>query len=507
MGGSHDSIDADKGEAVAIPPRYWWLKRILVGVGVLLVVLGCMRWWWGVEAQRRFDALIASYVAAGEPVFPEDFNRPAIPDEENAIPLLEQAVELFTEPSDVRFQIAAVLDYPKLCVEFPDEVWKLIEPNQASLELVHEAAGRPSADFGVRYSSPALGIRAPRLWAHALLVRLIGVSSLYEHHQGNDAVALERLGDALRCGAHLREGSQTLLGYLMAQVADGVVVGVIETTGAKLAVSSDSMRRQSQRIIGPLLDDETRRRDWRRALHMERMWQLDAVRCLCDGTMAPSSTLRRSGVSLGVIDSAVRFRMEPIWRLDARDVMGAATAMADRGAQENWPGAIAIAYPDLPESTRLGRLCRPLSSFVRSAFRGNAHRSFRAIANQRMGATALAIRLYEIDHGWRPDSLEELVPEYLPAVPEDPFFDDGRPIGYETAPPMRLYAIETPADPSDVTQPQATRIWFYLDGNPDRTNLPRALRRSPTSQGMEERRDEQRNLQDTASDQSNDNKP
>lgn len=46
-----------------------------------------------------------------------------------------------------------------------------------------------------------------------------------------------------------------------------------------------------------------------------------------------------------------------------------------------------------------------------------------------MAATALAIRLYEIDHGQRPDTLEALVPDYLPAVPRDPFTLD-QPIGY-----------------------------------------------------------------------------
>jgi len=47
-----------------------------------------------------------------------------------------------------------------------------------------------------------------------------------------------------------------------------------------------------------------------------------------------------------------------------------------------------------------------------------------------MAAVALAIRLYEIDHSHRPATLDELVPDYLPEVPDDPFADDGGKIGY-----------------------------------------------------------------------------
>jgi hypothetical protein len=50
------------------------------------------------------------------------------------------------------------------------------------------------------------------------------------------------------------------------------------------------------------------------------------------------------------------------------------------------------------------------------------------VAVQRMAATALAIRLYQIDAGLRPSDLKALVPRYLAAVPVDPFDKDGRPI-------------------------------------------------------------------------------
>jgi len=56
---------------------------------------------------------------------------------------------------------------------------------------------------------------------------------------------------------------------------------------------------------------------------------------------------------------------------------------------------------------------------------------FRILTDRRLAATALAIRLFVIDHiGAFPRSLNELVPSYLPAVPMDPMAVGNRPIGY-----------------------------------------------------------------------------
>ena len=48
-----------------------------------------------------------------------------------------------------------------------------------------------------------------------------------------------------------------------------------------------------------------------------------------------------------------------------------------------------------------------------------------------MAAIALAIRLFELDRGWRPVKLAELVPDYLAVLPVDPFARDGRTFGYK----------------------------------------------------------------------------
>ena len=59
-----------------------------------------------------------------------------------------------------------------------------------------------------------------------------------------------------------------------------------------------------------------------------------------------------------------------------------------------------------------------------------------------MAAIALALRLFDLDHGHRPGALSDLVPDYLPAVPPDPFAANEGPINYRPGddPPV-LYSV------------------------------------------------------------------
>jgi len=68
---------------------------------------------------------------------------------------------------------------------------------------------------------------------------------------------------------------------------------------------------------------------------------------------------------------------------------------------------------------------------------------FQALTRARLAATAVAIKLYDHDHGQRPDTLEQLVPDYLAAVPLDPMANDGSTIRYlpeGVTPAFRQYA-------------------------------------------------------------------
>ena len=57
-------------------------------------------------------------------------------------------------------------------------------------------------------------------------------------------------------------------------------------------------------------------------------------------------------------------------------------------------------------------------------------REFRVIVERRVTAINLACQLYRLKYQRWPARLEDLLPEFLPEVPKDPFGADGRTIGY-----------------------------------------------------------------------------
>jgi hypothetical protein len=60
---------------------------------------------------------------------------------------------------------------------------------------------------------------------------------------------------------------------------------------------------------------------------------------------------------------------------------------------------------------------------------------FHAITQRHLAAAALALRCYALEHDNRlPTELDDLVPDYLPALPTDPMAAAGRTLGYRPGP-------------------------------------------------------------------------
>jgi hypothetical protein len=115
----------------------------------------------------------------------------------------------------------------------------------------------------------------------------------------------------------------------------------------------------------------------------------------------------------------------------------------------------------------------------------SVRRHFETVTDRRMAATALAIRLYQLDHaGARPQRLDELVPSYLPAVPLDAMAAGNRRISYlPTGADPVLYSVGRNGDDdagSEAPIPQRygeLDAWERLDRAFYLTALPRELLR------------------------------
>ncbi|MBU0639817.1 MAG: hypothetical protein KKB50_13195 [Planctomycetes bacterium] len=444
--------DCARDNAVPLPPRYWWLKRLVVAFVLVAVLVGALRWWAGRTAQRRLDAQLAAYRAAGQPVLLADFDRPPVPDEQNAVALLNQAQAALVRAPQGCLDFADIATCPPLCAAYLEQARAIVAANQPALDLVRAARSRPQADWGLRLSTPVINVLLPMLGPQREIAKLLSTAALYEHEVGNDAAAVEALHDVLLCVDWMDELRFTILSHLVAVSISTQCVRTIEYIAPRLVMADVSdaggqaaPRARVEALIAALLDEDGLRNAWRWAMYSERMLQLDSVQALCNGTMGMSAIGASVGGPTPVgLTRPLEFALRPFWTMDALHMARDATAVANAGLAENWPAGRAQLPAEPVFDSTLERLARMLSTILQPSLTRIAVLHFRALAERRLAATALAIRLYELDHGERPATLAELVPDYLPAVRADPFAADGRPLAYLTeAPQPILYSIGT----------------------------------------------------------------
>jgi ABC-type transport system involved in multi-copper enzyme maturation permease subunit len=100
------------------------------------------------------------------------------------------------------------------------------------------------------------------------------------------------------------------------------------------------------------------------------------------------------------------------------------------------------------------------------------------VALERAGLLKLALRWYQADNGKPAETLDQLVPKYLPSIPVDPFDPEEKPLRYRLSrgeeidwppdplppggaipPPAPVGVIPPGAAPADVAPPPANLVW------------------------------------------------
>ena len=430
--------------AVAIPPRFRWLKRGLLTLLFLIVALGIVRWQWGVYAERRLQKIIDEVRSRGEPILIEDFKTHTVPDEENAAFYLQKAAMVLQQPAGTKIDIGIVAGDAVLIEQFAADVKLWMEGNAEARELIKRGCECQQADWGVRLKSPVISMGPMFGSAQRMLAQFACTESLYEHQCGNDAEAVEACGRVLRIGEAAGQTSPLLLTAYVATAIDALGSSMVEDLAPQLQIgpkegdasaTTPASRAQVEELIALLLDESAIDTWFRDGLCGERMVNLDILNAF--GT--PGGGLVTGKATFG---GPLVWLLKPSFQLDTVFMIEQTDGMIAAMFQPNYAAAEAAMpeYPSLGEGSR--QYAHVLSSTVYSSWTSTPRLRFRTLLSRRFAATALALRLYEVEHGRRPATLDELVPEYLPAVPIDPFAADGRTIGYlPNADPPVLYSV------------------------------------------------------------------
>jgi hypothetical protein len=314
------------------------------------------------------------------------------------------------------------------------DVREILRRAEPALKLCRQARGLAGVDWKLDFSGPAIEVVLPDLGDHRRLAEVLCLAALAAHEAGDDAAAVEYLRDGMALGRSFH-AMQTLVGHLVGLGIVAQVCTAAEQMGPTLTVGSASRaasREGVRRLAAELLDLEPARRGLARAMIGERGMIYDTVERLKRGELTASGIA--SGGSTGRPAAwkrlGARLFLKRFFNEDEVRMLRYMTRYIDAARCESFPAARArTPVLKIPRSP-LQRAKYMLSAILLPSFDKVYVLQYRGIAMRRMTATALAIRLYEIDRGHRPEKLTDLVPKYLAAVPVDPFTAQREPIRY-----------------------------------------------------------------------------
>jgi hypothetical protein len=434
-----ETTNATPATITADPPRFRRLKRwSVIGVVILFLLIG-LRLWWGFEAQRRLDAMIAAAHARGELITIDDFNnRPAIPDAKNAAVALDAAGKSIKFSTTQDAFIDNFNDTLPIAPADQTALHEIVYANRAAIAQARQARPLTLSDYGMHLSSPIFAGLLRHLNDAGQLEHVQRLAVFDAHLAGNDTEAIEVLRDIDHHMNAVAKSTPFLATILFARYHQTMTADVIAQLAPELDVSGPShsaattqpaARENVRALIDELLDEREIQQSAQSAWELQRLMYLDAGPALA-ATMQPAWLAEL---------------LAPMYLLDS---IGGAELMAQHriaATQPNYPAAMKLAPLPARAGNRSG--LEKTVSAISDRFgmiNGEPHLShFRLLAARRGAAIALAIRLYALDHNHRlPPRLEDLVPAYLSALPADPFRADGKTFTYhpELTPP-RLYSV------------------------------------------------------------------
>ncbi|HRX84197.1 MAG TPA: hypothetical protein P5572_04180, partial [Phycisphaerae bacterium] len=302
-----------------------------------------------------------------------------------------------------------------------------------TLDLLRAARSRPRVYWSLQYNTPLIDLAMPRLAAHRELTKLLRLKAQVDHDRGADAEFIRDLEDILAL-ADAIDHQPTLIAHLIATAANENALGAIETTAPFLAVTADAnatsngpaSRASVEQLIATLLDDAYLADGLKRSFEFERAIQLDCTLIFAEGRFGNMSGAN----SLKQLRSPLPWLTAPLFKLDGVSMLEYMAHEIEAVQEPTYAAYQACIgkYPAPPwvaSSSTWVKVQHFLATIIMPSLQRAVVLHYRLLALRRLAAVALAVRLYAVDHGARPAALADLVPDYLAAIPADPFSSNG----------------------------------------------------------------------------------
>jgi hypothetical protein len=421
----------------AVPPPFRWTKRVAKLLLLTIILLSVIRFTWGIYADRRLAAAIDHIREANQPLEPEDFKQPSIPDDDNAARILQNAAAMIRAPELPPLKTFEQFETATLVDSLAIRAW--VSENSASLHELHVARGK-SVDWHVTFSNApdtySESVRHARLTPLRTLAILARNAGKIAHRGGNDAVVIEYWRDILAEGKASR-GVPTLIGYRFASMIDSIASGQVLERASEVQIGPAPAASPQAvcRFITELLDESDLPGAKIRDFAADRLEGLQIYRMASNGaTDYEAFQYGPNDKHVSNWQRAVAFAIGPVFTLRAARFAQLTTNQLNAANAPDYKTALAALPAVLSPKTTTIFLADRVDFFEEGSAQSVSRlieTDFHGILQRRAAAMALAIQLYRADHARAlPLNAESLVPKYLSALPKDPYDSTGHAIRY-----------------------------------------------------------------------------
>ncbi len=390
-----------------------WLKVLLIVLGLPLLLAVLI--WTALDIITRQDLKRAQEEVAqrGWPLTLGELYPDPIPDGNNAALIYQQAFSQYAlsdSDEELIIEVLREIDFASLDKDEQAQLHQIVAKSAEVLALLHQAAKREKCQFFVDYEQ-LFGTPLVHLSNVRALARLATAAALVAAAEG-------RIDEALRYWK------------------DGVVVGrgpeadrflisqMVRIACLKISCFGLEALVQGQRLdvnqLGQALET-LQGLKFRTGLVRGLQGEL----ALCSSLFSSLDSLK-GGTLQTVFDFYSNPVVGPLRQYDERTMLVCMTELIELAEQP---------YHQIDRQLKdwERRLSQQrIPTLLTRAFVPALSRSLKVLADAEAvlatAQTGVALELYRLSHGYYPDALSDLAPDFLPEIPLDPF--DGKPLRY-----------------------------------------------------------------------------
>ncbi len=391
----------------------------LLAVGLALLAMGGgYHWWLAAKIERR----LAAVREAGEPVMLTDLNsyyqevRPA----SNAAPVYGRAFELLLKTKSCKF-LERLDELPSGSGPLPsnlrEEMQAAYEQNTSTLEALDQAARLPRCRYPVDYR-PGWAALLPHLNYLRRCSALEMSRGALAEQRGDIPSAIQSIDTILRFSGSL-DTEPDLIGVLVQRRVEFHATELLRWLLNHRQLSAQQLSELRQLFQGVKSTPRLGRALTGERCTMTATFDYPAGRVLelMDPGYEHWSDEQRSLAVLGIY----LLRLCGTWKKDELRCLEGLDEYR-QALQLSLPAALdcaeAITSTIKDEAAPKKFL---LTGMYLPPFSRGFQREAEGVARQRLAQTSLALERYRVANGGLPDSLRQLSPTFIPAVPVDPF--------------------------------------------------------------------------------------